>query len=385
MYLIQMLWGLLIAAFSGLFTVLNFGLAQSWTATGPPAWPWKSVACSADGTKLIAAGYLWAPDISDSGIPGRIFTSSDSGLTWKQANPPLNYWSSVASSADGTRLVAAALGCYTGDGRIYTSSDSGGTWAQTSAPSNNWASVASSADGEKLVAAAGGASDWPFGPVPIYTSKDSGATWVPTSSPSIFWASVGSSSNGAKLVAAALQQTSSGSPGSIYTSTDSGVTWSRSPAPSKYWRSVACSADGTSLVAAEQDLWSDSGLYTSSDSGATWIQAESPGQFWMAVASSADGTKLVAVADGPIYTLHSPRPPTPLPASPRLEIHISGNQLGLSWLIPSTGFALQENSDLTTADWENMMVAPTLNLTNLHNEISVSPCGGPHFYRLTAQ
>lgn len=46
---------------------------------------------------------------------GRLYTSSDFGSTWTLANPPLSHWSSVASSADGTKLAAAVYG-----GRIYT-------------------------------------------------------------------------------------------------------------------------------------------------------------------------------------------------------------------------------------------------------------------------
>jgi photosystem II stability/assembly factor-like uncharacterized protein len=55
-------------------------------------------------------------------------------------------WYSVASSADGTRLVAVVIGGY-----IYTSWDSGATWTQRGS-SQSWQSVASSADGTKLVA-----------------------------------------------------------------------------------------------------------------------------------------------------------------------------------------------------------------------------------------
>ena len=48
-----------------------------------------------------------------------------------------------------SKLVAVEYG-----GGIYTSSNSGTTWTQTSAPSHDWVSVASSSDGSKLVAAA---------------------------------------------------------------------------------------------------------------------------------------------------------------------------------------------------------------------------------------
>jgi photosystem II stability/assembly factor-like uncharacterized protein len=63
----------------------------------------------------------------------------------------------VASSADGTKLVAAVIGGY-----IYTSWDSGATWTQRGS-SQDWQSVASSADGTKLVAVS-----WYGG---IYTSS----------------------------------------------------------------------------------------------------------------------------------------------------------------------------------------------------------------------
>jgi hypothetical protein len=55
------------------------------------------------------------------------------------------------------------------------------TWTLTSATAGaDYSSVASSADGTKLVAAS-----WPG----IYTSKDSGASWVSNSVPSLFWRS----------------------------------------------------------------------------------------------------------------------------------------------------------------------------------------------------
>src|SRR5258707_1199112 len=74
------------------------------------------------------------------------------------------------------------------------------TWTRTSATGNRWTSVASSADGTKLVAAADG--DANYKPIPIYTSTDSGVTWV-TTAPAQFWTSVASSTDGIKLVAVA--------------------------------------------------------------------------------------------------------------------------------------------------------------------------------------
>src|SRR5262245_55536831 len=56
---------------------------------------------------------------------------------WTQTSVPSTNWSSIASSADGTRLVAV------GSGGVYISPDSGATWTPTSAPTThrvNWAS-----------------------------------------------------------------------------------------------------------------------------------------------------------------------------------------------------------------------------------------------------
>jgi len=43
-----------VAAFSGLFTAVNPAFAQDWTLTSAPNLPWSSIASSADGTKLVA-------------------------------------------------------------------------------------------------------------------------------------------------------------------------------------------------------------------------------------------------------------------------------------------------------------------------------------------
>ena len=54
---------------------------RHWTVQGPMGAGWYSVASSSDGTKLIAfdlgGGGMGAPR-----IPGHIFTSTDSGITW---------------------------------------------------------------------------------------------------------------------------------------------------------------------------------------------------------------------------------------------------------------------------------------------------------------
>src|SRR5208282_1885180 len=87
-----------IAAVCGLFLVVEPAFAQTWTPTSAPTNIWFSVASSADGSKIVAVSYY-----------DGIYASTNSGMTWAQTSAPTNeIWSSVASSADGNKLVAAA-------------------------------------------------------------------------------------------------------------------------------------------------------------------------------------------------------------------------------------------------------------------------------------
>jgi hypothetical protein len=173
-------------------------------------------------------------------------------------------------------------------GYIYISTDYGITWQEkTSAGQRNWQSVASSDDGSKIVAVVNDGY--------IYTSTDSGATWTEQTTPGQrYWFSVSSSFDGTKLAAIAVG-------GYIYTSTDSGVTWTEQTlAGSRNWQSISSSADGTKLAAVVANGY----IYTSTDSGVAWTEQVASGQRdWRSVASSADGIRLVSVVnDGYIYT-----------------------------------------------------------------------------------
>ena len=241
----------------------NLGLVgTTWTPHGSSL-NWRCVASSADGTKLVA------------GVDGgQIYTSTDSGASWTPRDSS-RQWYSVASSADGTKLVAGV-----NNGLLYTSSDSGANWASHPV-SGQWYSVASSADGTRLVAVALNG--------PIYTSTDSGGSWTPRTGNGQ-WYSVASSSDGTKLVAVFYG-------GQIYTSTNSGANWTLRDS-TRYWYSVASSGDGTQLVAGVNP----GQIYTSTDSGVTWTPRDSSRQ-WYSVDSSADGSKLVAVVyGGQVYT-----------------------------------------------------------------------------------
>jgi hypothetical protein len=256
-----------------LFLLILIGPASAWGDVAQYWTPhdsnrsWRSVASSADGNKLVAVESF-----------GQIYTSTDSGTNWTARDSNRN-WYSVASSADGSKLVAVVQ-----SGQIYTSTDSGTNWTARDS-SRVWNSVASSADGSKLVAVV-------YNGGQIYTSTDSGTNWTARDS-NRSWFSVASSADGSKLVAVVGVASS----GQIYTSTDSGTNWTARDS-NRNWYSVASSTDGSKLVAVVQS----GQIYTSTDSGTNWTARES-GRNWYSVASSADGSKLVAVVNGgQIYT-----------------------------------------------------------------------------------
>jgi len=132
----------------------------TWTTNSntPYGHNWTSLASSADGTHLVAVSF-----------DGYIYNSANSGVSWTNYNGITFalqglHWISVASSADGSRLVVVP-----DIGPIFTSINSGVTWSASNnnAPSANWTAVASSADGSHLVAPIQGGQIW-TGVPPLY-------------------------------------------------------------------------------------------------------------------------------------------------------------------------------------------------------------------------
>ena len=258
-----------------------------------------------------------------------------------------------------------------GTGNIYTSTNSGDNCSVVSGTSGKiWRSVASSADGSKLVAAALNDS--------IYTSTDSGNTWVSNNLPHLTWVSVASSAAG-NILAAALGGFNLGN-GPICVSTNSGATWISGNSPILAWTSIASSADGTKFVATALTAYSgtvSNSIFTSSDLGITWASNNVPAENWSSVASSADGNMLVAATyNGGIWTFQ-------ITPSPHLNVVPLNNSLAFSWLIPSTNFTLQQSPDLIS--WSSVTDPPALNLTNLNNELIFSPSNSNGFFRLISQ
>ena len=308
---------------------------------------------------------------------GKLYVSTNSGAVWASGNPiPLRFdvsgWG-IASSADGKMLVVGEGNYYT-----YTSKDYGATWTTTS-PSNYclYSSVACSADGTKLLAFA--AEFCNFWNTNVYISTDSGASWLgltteyaPLSAPIGEYCALTGSADGTEYVAA-------GPLAGIYISTNSGFDWQMTSAPADGWTSIATSADGTKLVATASIntlLGFPGDIWTSADAGVTWVRANAPTNNWVAVASSADGSRLAAaVAGGGIYVWGT-APPTPPPV---LNIQVTDGYVTLSWT-GASNFVLEENSNLEATNWIPNPTTPML--TNGQYQVVLPVSSSTGFFRL---
>jgi photosystem II stability/assembly factor-like uncharacterized protein len=270
---------------------------QNWILTSAPMEQWSSMSSSANGSNLIATAH-----------GGVVYLSHDSGATWSLADLPSGYWAITTSSADGTKLVVAAS-----EGGICTSDDSGATWRSNNVPNEAWAAVAASADGTKLYAAAYSEyQDSTDPPAGIFASTNSGGTWVLTAAPLRNWGSIACSADGTKLIAAdeGLKAAPDFStPSCLWVSTNSGATFQvERSIDVGWWISVACSSDGNTVVAAH----STGLLLTSKDGGGSWRRnavSVTGAEFAWGVACSADGRRMAVqwvvgagqISSGSIY------------------------------------------------------------------------------------
>lgn len=351
--------------FCGLLLAAETASTQTWTQTSAPIKYWTGIACSADGTKCVASadgiyvstnsGTSWmrtsAPTSSVDGVYGwyslassadgttliagvsggtnAAYISRDSGRTWRPSGSPLGGQDAVAASADGTTLIEVCRDLGAAYGEIWCSTNSGTSWTMVT-PTNTWFAAASSADGSHLVAVAnfGGGSN----PGGIWTSTNSGVSWVSNAVPNEAWRTVASSADAKRLVAGAWFYSSGG----IFISTNSGTDWKMTGAPVDDWQAIASSADSSRLAAAVNG----GGIWISTNSGVDWAETDAPITNWSAIASSADGSRLIAsVNGGGIWT-------TKTTSAPQINIEPTNGNLILSWLIPSTNFVLQENPGL---------------------------------------
>ena len=215
---------------------------------------------------------------------GYIWTSDTWGATWvERSNATAQRWYAVASSSNGSVLVAAAA-----KGGIYVSKDQGLTWSNTTSLSKFWKGVACSANCTYILATHKGS---------LYTSWDTGSTWVSRkNSSNQAWTIPTVSSTGASMAACAYNNF-------CLTSNTFGRTWANQTGSGRrYWTSVASSSDFSVLVGSVSGGY----LYLSLDKGVSWQQMSSGTATWTQVACSSSGSRLVAAQGdtnkGYVYT-----------------------------------------------------------------------------------
>lgn len=397
-----------------LFLGIHLTLAQTWTLTGAPTNGWVSVACSADGSVVVAAAGEMTINGTTSSTNGPVYISTNYGATWAQANLPITNWTEVLLSADGSKVFATSPGAGT-----FVSTNSGVNFSTNA--TLQFSHMTCSADGTKVYGVAGGRSD------DLYASTNSGGTWVfqllaniealalvespdgskifaasehiyfaanpsvgslnwteETNSPYGGWASLALSVDGTKFVGAVSGPTygpGTGYPVGIFTSTNSGTTWGTNTLTLD-WDSLASSADGSRLAAAASDPFGyfPFEIILSTNSGITWTTnapTQEPGTFWSSVASSADGGTLYAALDGGGIWMSQTA------IAPQLNVVSSNSILALSWIVPSTNFVLQQSPDLM--NWSTLTNAPCLFAPKLEEQVALSPTNTSSFFRLVSQ
>lgn len=301
---------------------------MSWTAqSGAGIQGWQSLAGSADGSHLIAAGY-----------GGYVKISSDYGETWTTIDTlGTSPWSKAYSSGTGQYLAVGGESMYlkvssnfgltwrtldqsgapffetyghrltmSADGKYWAvigpntihlsfSDDYGETWTDRSdiSEGHTWRDIAGSATGEYLVAILRDR---------IYLSEDYGGSWRETSAfpdDEGNLRAIAISADGGVIAAVFY-------PGYVYLSNDLGNTWSKQTAlGNHFWESIGMSADGSTLATGlSYDFGYPQGLLqVSFNSGLTWNAQTSPGESqWRGFSVSADGTHIAAASGGVIWT-----------------------------------------------------------------------------------
>lgn len=183
---------------SYLFYSPNYGANWKRLYGMPSAALWRSIACTGDGVNLAVAEE-----------EGYVFTSRDRGQFWQIAAGGRLRWAGLAASADGSVLWASAYSTAEGTFLLLNSTNWGASWSRRAVKTAF--ALASSADGTKLLAAAWNGY--------LVRSVDGGTTW--TALPAVGarkWTSAASSADGTMLAAAVYG-------GFIYTSADGGATW----------------------------------------------------------------------------------------------------------------------------------------------------------------
>ena len=229
---------------------------------------WSAVASSSDGTNLVAAVF-----------GEYIYTSTDSGVTWTARTAAGNrYWQCLACSADGSVIIAGS------NGNFWLSTNSGTSWTEKSIPgqsTSDWKTVACSANGTKIALGANNNS--------VFISSDTGSTW---SSASFVngKTSINMSSDGTKIVCVGYT--------TVSVSTNSGSSFDIRTTPSSGDGYAVYSGDGSTLYHCAGQSY----ISKSTNDGVSWVDLTSSGTGgWTDITCSSDGTKVFTCARIALY------------------------------------------------------------------------------------
>ncbi len=271
-----------------------------WFVSSVGGGQWYSLASSADGTRMYAAGSLG------------VEASTDAGHNWGGAIPALaGSWNSVATSADGLTVLAAVP-----SKAVQISFDAGTTWGQIgSVLASNAVAVACSSDANKAIVSNNGITVYTNNPSSVWSSIGAGAgTWnvVAYAGSGNNYAAGSTAGKIVTLIGGAVSPTNKActgivisadgtklaacfNPGGIYTSTNGGASWTNSAAPWTTWNCLAASANCNQLFAGINN----GVIYASGNFGANWTSISGvSNSVWSALAVSADASKLAAGASG---------------------------------------------------------------------------------------
>ena len=319
-YLVAGVWG------GQIYTSSNYGL--SWTiqssSSGLPAsanWDAISFSCNSDPTsasQYVYAQNYYVPNVSD----GRVYYSTDRGITWKQANGAAAWSNGMGSSSDGKYAYYGINNDTENDPKgVYKTSEYGADSSFTSilGSSGNWNYVATDYTGQYVAAVkidlSAGTSGTASNYYGIYLSTDYGQTWINGANPPIplliqsqNWRSVSLVNTTTKLLINALcangliySGASTFASGVLgpWTWTLHSVTTNNGNLPASEWNDIKSSSDGTRLIICS----TNGGIWSSDDSGVTWSQSTlSNTDYQIAITSSSTGQNLAAIVNnGPIY------------------------------------------------------------------------------------
>lgn len=283
-------------------------------STSVPESDWRFVASSISGDYLYAMEYPY---------PLVVHKSTDKGVTWSQSH---SFGTSIYGGSDC--LICSANGQYVyaagNNVGVQRSIDYGATWTATGGV-KTWSSLACSADGSIVYAAA-------YSQQQLFKSTDYGATWIElTSQPVDSYKFVACSSDGATvylggyravhkstngggsfsqivtdtqfsggdvLSCCAISSTGSvvyiATAGGLWISTNGGSSFALASfvVGSGWVYSVSCTSDGTKAIATYD--YGGKPLYVTEDSGSTWAAAGASRYDWSVVHTSPDGSTLVS-------------------------------------------------------------------------------------------